>query len=84
MAKTKSKTGPSLTKETWLSVKPPKSSMQEDYSLDFDHMDSPFEESFWNPGEVKDSRGNAGDAGKGNGKRQKGTQKAVGKEVVDI
>lgn len=81
MAK-KSKSGP----KTWLTVKVPKSSMTEDYTLDFEHMESPFEESLWDPGDVKDSRGSRGDAKHFGGKksRQKGTQKTVGKEVMDI
>ena len=35
---------------------PPKSSMTKDYVLEFEYMKSPFEESFWDPGEPKDSR----------------------------
>ena len=82
----KDKTGNNLTKDTWLKVRAPKSSMDPDYNLEFDYMDSPHEESWWDPGIVLDSRGNT-DEGRGDAgpkKRQVGTQKNSGGDVVDV
>lgn len=83
MAKRSNRYKETLATEGMALAKKPQSSMSKDFTLQFDYMDSPHEESWWDPGEVLDSRGSANDPS-GPKSKQKGQQRKPKNKIVDV